>query len=143
MIAAAVSKYPGQVVFQHYDYPLEIECNPNVGGSLHPAACEEAVAVRLAAKRGQGRELGEYFFEHQAEATPSWVRAVLAQRGLEKEFDEAYSTMIALIKEDIARGAALNVRGTPSYFVDGRYVDGWSADFLQAVLSRRVATLKR
>ena len=67
----------------------------------------------------------------------------MAQRGLEKEFDEAYPAMLTLIRQDIGRGATLNVKGTPSYFVDGLYVEGWSADFLEAVLSRRVAALNR
>ena len=49
------SAYPGQVAFVNVDYPLEAECNQ---GGIHAAACEAAVAVRLAhaANRGPAME---------------------------------------------------------------------------------------
>ena len=47
---------PGAVKVVLKDYPLNSECNANMTTMLHPAACDAAVAVRLAraAQRGRG-----------------------------------------------------------------------------------------
>ena len=58
VIAKYMAQYPGKVKFVTKDYPLDRECNVNTPGAGHAAACEAAVAVRLARAKGRGRRDG-------------------------------------------------------------------------------------
>src|SRR5205823_368437 len=42
------AEHPGQVKVVLKDYPLNRDCNDAIGQTIHPAACDAAVAVRLA-----------------------------------------------------------------------------------------------
>ena len=48
---------PARCSYVLKDYPLDPECNVNVANTIHPSACEAAVAVRLA--RTHNRERGD------------------------------------------------------------------------------------
>ena len=48
IFAKYAASHPGPVKVVMKDYPLSADCNTNVQRTLHPAACEAAVAVRLA-----------------------------------------------------------------------------------------------
>ena len=54
VIAKYMAQYPGKVKYVTKDYPLDGECNVNTPGAGHAAACEAAVAVRLARAKGRG-----------------------------------------------------------------------------------------
>jgi vitamin-K-epoxide reductase (warfarin-sensitive) len=69
------SAYPGQVAFVNVDYPLEAECNQ---GGIHAAACEAAVAVRLARARNRGPAMEEWLFSNQTSLTRERVKEGLA-----------------------------------------------------------------
>ena len=45
---------PGMVKVVMQDYPLNPACNANLTTMIHPAACDAAVAVRLAKQHGRG-----------------------------------------------------------------------------------------
>ena len=68
ILAKLQQQYPGKVLLVTRDFPLETECNTaNVG---HLAACEAAVAVRLAREKGKAREMEEWLFANQDTMTP-------------------------------------------------------------------------
>src|SRR5207248_5596003 len=56
--------HPGQVKLVLKDYPLNRDCNDNLGQTIHAAACDAAVAVRLA-PRARVEEMEEWLYSHQ------------------------------------------------------------------------------
>ena len=114
---------PGAVRLVMKDYPLNPNCNANVGQMLHPAACDAAVAVRLA--KGHAREaLEEWLYTHQKDMTPASVRQAARDVGGVTDFEAKYATALALVKGDIGLGAQLHVTTTPTFFINGVQVVG-------------------
>jgi uncharacterized membrane protein/protein-disulfide isomerase len=107
------------------DYPLDSECNINVqNGGPHPSACEAAVAVRLA--RGHNREdaMEEWLFANQEGMTPDTVKKAARDVGQVTDFDTKYTSLLELVKGDIAFGKSLGVQATPTLFINGVRIAG-------------------
>jgi uncharacterized membrane protein/protein-disulfide isomerase len=116
--------YPGAVKFITKDYPLQPECNKFVLRPLHTAACDAAVAVRLARQRGKGDALEEYFYSHQPTMSPASVRdAAFAIAGVQ-DLDLQYPRVIESVKADVGLGGLLGVRQTPTFFINGVKLEG-------------------
>jgi protein-disulfide isomerase len=125
---------PGTIKFVVKDYPLDSTCNTAVKTSVHPAACEAAVAVRLASRVGKGDELAAWLFAHQASLTPEFVRG--AERSITgREHTEAdYKAAVVEVEQDVALGTKLGVAGTPAFFVNGVQVNAPNAQLFEAAI---------
>ena len=110
------SQYPGQVAFVNVDYPLDSECNT---GGIHPAACEAAVAVRLARTRNRQREMEEWLFDNQATLTRDSVKEGLAKVAQVTDFDAKYTATLQDVRADAQLGQKLQINGTPTFFING------------------------
>jgi uncharacterized membrane protein len=124
-----VQKYeaqqPGSVKFVLKDYPLDSECNVNVtGAGPHPAACEAAVAVRLAQARNRMEAMEEWLFSNQPSLTPPSVRQAARDVGQVTDFDSKYAFTLELVKGDVALGRQLGVKSTPTLFINGVKFEG-------------------
>lgn len=115
---------PGQVKFITRDFPLEPECNASVTSGLHAAACEAAVAVRLAREQGKADEMEAWIFARQPSLTPDLVRQGAREVAGVTDFDARYEAMLALVRADTALGASLGVTSTPTFFLNGVKVGG-------------------
>ena len=116
---------PGAVKFITKDYPLDSKCNPNVAaGGPHPAACEAAVAVRLARAQNRGEAMEEWLFMNQSTLTPPIVRQAAHDIAGIKDFDAQYARTIEQVKADIAFGKQLGVSRTPTFFINGVKMEG-------------------
>ena len=123
---------PGAVRQVIKDYPLNSRCNYGVGSEMHPSACEEAAAVRVAREKGKENELIAWLFgmpdRQQMARTPDMVKAELAKLTGVQNFDREYVARLPDIKRDVADGGALRVSRTPTYFINGvaaQTDDGW------------------
>jgi protein-disulfide isomerase len=113
------AQYPGAVKYITKDYPLQMECNSNVPRPIHTAACDAAVAVRLARQRNKGDSLEEYLYAHQSTMSPASVRdAAFVIAGVQ-DFDLQYPRVIGDVKADVSLGHLLGVTGTPTFFING------------------------
>lgn len=112
-------KMPGAVVVQVKDYPLNMKCNPNVPVEMHPAACEAAVAVRLAHEHGTAPALISYLFANQESLTPDMVRKAAITIGKINDFSARSAAVLKDVARDVAEGHALEVGGTPTCFING------------------------
>jgi hypothetical protein len=121
LLEQLAARYPGQLYIRSVDYPLNQKCNRYVKNDTHPAACDAAVAVRLAQERGLGRRMEEWLWEHQASLTPAGVLEGLRLVAsiTTDEFDAGYERVIPGIRADIDAGRALEIPGTPTYFLNG------------------------
>jgi protein-disulfide isomerase len=119
ILAKYQARFPGAIKFITKDYPLQPECNSHVMRPLHSAACDAAVAVRLAAKTGKHDALEEWFYTHQALMSPATVREVASSVGGVSNFDGQYAAALAQVKADIGLGGLLGIRSTPTFFING------------------------
>jgi protein-disulfide isomerase/uncharacterized membrane protein len=119
------AEHPGAVKYILKDYPLDSECNANVqNGGPHPAACEAAAAVRLARQHNREEAMIDWLFANQPQLTPPLVRQAARDVGQVTDFDAKYAPTLELVKSDIALGKQLNVRSTPTFFLNGVKIEG-------------------
>jgi uncharacterized membrane protein/protein-disulfide isomerase len=135
VIAKYMAQYPGKVKFVTKDYPLDGECNVNTPGAGHAAACEAAVAVRLARAKGRADAMEEWLFANQPQITPDLVRQGAKSIGGVTDFEAQYAKTLELVKTDIALGASVKVTGTPTFFVNGARVPIVKPEFFDAAIA--------
>src|SRR6476646_3743122 len=136
VLAKYAASNPGAVRLVMKDYPLNADCNIGMRSTLHPAACDAAVAVRLAQAHNKGEALEEYFYTHQQEMTPASVRQAARDIGGVTDFDAKYAATLALVKGDIALGQSLRVNQTPTFFLNGVKIDGmWAPQFFDQAIA--------
>jgi protein-disulfide isomerase len=126
---------PGKVKYMTRDYPLERQCNQFVPQDLHPAACEAAVAVRLAREKGKAEAMEEWIFANQPSLTPELVKQGVRTVAGVTDFDSRFDTTLQLVKADIAMGSQLKVSGTPTFFMNGIRLPVLRAEFLDAAIA--------
>ncbi len=112
-------QYPGAVKYIVKDYPLQPDCNPNITRAFHLAACDAAAAVRLARQNGKAEALEDWFYGNQLSITPETVRNMAASLGGVKDFESGYQQVVNGIKADAGLGRLLNVRVTPTFYING------------------------
>jgi uncharacterized membrane protein/protein-disulfide isomerase len=127
ILAKYAASHPGLVRVVMKDYPLNADCNDNMRTTLHPSACDAAVAVRLARAHNRGDELEDWYYTHQPDMTPASVRQAARDVGQVTDFDAKYASTLALVKGDIALGQTLKVSSTPTFFVNGVKIEGTMA----------------
>ena len=115
------SQSNGQVRFVSLDYPLETECN---AGGIHGAACEAAVAVRLARAKNRGVEMEEWLFDRQPQLTRDLVEEGVREVAQVTDFDEQYAKTLELVRADAQQGQRLQISGTPTFFINGIRIGG-------------------
>jgi len=145
IFAKWAKQQPGKVRYVTRDYPLERQCNAFVNQDLHPAACEAAVAVRLAREKGKAEAMEDWLFANQPSLSPASVRSAVATVAGVTDFDARFEKTLELVKADIAQGSALKVSGTPTFFMNGMRLPGLRAEYFDAAIAwelRRVTSGK-
>lgn len=130
---------PGAVKLVLKDYPLDPDCNQNAPRGQHLSACEAAVAVRLAHQHNRGPQLEEWLFAHQEELSPAVVKDAARDIGQVTDFDAQYPKLLEEVKADIALGALLKVKATPTFFINGLMVEGgFNPQFFDAAIAHEI-----
>lgn len=124
VLAKYLADHPGQVRYVLKDYPLDAECNANVPNTVHPSACEAAVAVRLARMHNREEAMIEWIFANQPMLTPELVKQGARDVGQVPDFDAKYTQTLESVKSEIALGHSVGVQATPTFFINGKKVDG-------------------
>jgi len=135
IIAKYEAAYPGAFRSENRDFPLETECG--VGG-VHGAACEAAVAVRLAREKNLDKQLEATLFERQSMSmTGADVKAALTEvtKISASEFDSRYAKMLDAVRADAQLGQKVGVTGTPTYFINGIKLGGFRPAAFDAVIA--------
>ena len=94
---------------------------------IHPEAMHAAQAAVCAQKQGKFWAMHDAIYADQAPLSIGSLRALAAQVGLDsKQFEACVRSGAAdtAITADIKAGDETAVEGTPTFFIDGRYVNG-------------------
>jgi uncharacterized membrane protein len=135
ILAKYEAEQPGAVRMVLRDYPLNNKCNPR-SSPLHSAACEAAVAVRLAREHNNAAALEEWLYTHQPGMTPDTVRQAAREIGGVTDFDARYAETLELVKADVALGTQLAVNSTPTFFINGVKVEGqWAPQYFDQAIA--------
>lgn len=140
VLARLQQQHPGKIAFVTKDFPLDPECNPLGGG--HQAACEAAVAVRLAREKGRADAMEDWLFANQSSLTPASIREGVAKVGGVTDFEARYPATLTLVRGDIGQGQQLGVQGTPTFFMNGIRLPTFRGEFFEAAVQwelRRLA----
>lgn len=144
ILAKLQQQHPGKIAFITRDFPLDPECNSLGGG--HLAACEAAVAVRLAREKGRADAMEDWLFANQPSLTPDSVRQGVSSIAGVGDFEARYPKTLELVRGDIAQGQQLGVRGTPTFFMNGIRLPNLRGEFFEAAVAwelRRVSGVAR
>jgi uncharacterized membrane protein/protein-disulfide isomerase len=114
---------PGAVKYVERDFPLHPRCNFDIPRAVHPAPCEAAAAVRLAADRGKRDQMVNWILANQSSDAAAVKAEAKTLLGI-ADFDQQYATKLPAIRQDIADGVALHVGSTPTIYVNGVMVAG-------------------
>lgn len=118
-----------KIVYKHF--PLEPECNPLVQQVVHEQACEAAEVAEAARSLGGSEAFWKMhdrlFASQEGLGEAPWTR--LAQ---ETGLDPARVSELAAsrafrdrIREDAELGTRLDIRSTPTVFLDGKKMEQW------------------
>ena len=124
ILARYQGQYPGAIRVVTKDYPLETECNSNMNRDMHQAACEAAVAARLARLKGRGEAMEEWLYTNSVALTPASVRQAVREIAGVMDFDAQYPAVLNQVKSDIALATVMNIKVTPTFFVNGVKLEG-------------------
>ncbi|RME53646.1 DsbA family protein [Candidatus Woesearchaeota archaeon] len=107
----------GKVKLVYRDFPL----------SFHPEAQKAAEAAECAGEQGKYWEMHDKLFQNQQSLGVANYKKWARELGLDgSKFDTCLDSgkMANEVKKDMADGQAAGVRGTPSFFINGRPVRG-------------------
>jgi uncharacterized membrane protein/protein-disulfide isomerase len=124
ILAKYAAQFPGVIRLVTKDYPLDRECNAGLPRDLHFASCEAAVAARLARTRGRGDAMEDWLYANHATLTPAAVRQAAMDIGRVLDFDAQYATTINQIESDIGLATILNIKVTPTFYINGVRLEG-------------------
>lgn len=123
-----MKRYPEKVKFIFMNYPLDSNCNSSLPRQMHPFACEAASVAVCAHQQGQFMTAYETLFENQEDFQTGKIADLLKDHGnidlpKLKACLQAPSTLIQ-ITDDIAAARAIKIQSTPTFFINGKKVEG-------------------
>lgn len=133
-VVSAVKKHFGdRIEFAYRHFPL----------SFHPSAQPAAELTQCAHEQGKFWAIHDEIFANQAKLGPESLRTMAQDVGLDMtKLDECLASGRARpqVEADLAKGQEVGVRGTPSFYVNGRsYAGGISAEELIDAIERELA----
>ena len=147
LVEAVYSKYSSQLTFQFRNFPLT---------SLHPNAFAAARAAEAADQQGKFWDMYSMLYDSTnwsawtVSSNPQpYFQQYATSLGLNLDkFNQDFSSskINDIVRADLASATALNLTGTPSYFLDGKLVanppqdiGGWSQLIDAAIASKQSA----
>ncbi|MEK6704946.1 MAG: thioredoxin domain-containing protein [Bdellovibrionota bacterium] len=123
-----MNRYPGKIRVIFKNFPLDPTCNKTIEHRAHSAACEAARIALCAHRQGKFKAVYEKFFEKQEALAPGRLMdMVVGPAGLNAaELTACVSSaeIDTLIAKDVNEATGLGVKSTPSFFINGRKIEG-------------------
>ncbi|MBW2731320.1 MAG: thioredoxin domain-containing protein [Deltaproteobacteria bacterium] len=118
-----VKRFPQKVRLRHVDYPLDQSCNRKIPRPFHREACVAAFFARCAAQQGRFWPYAAQLFHNQRALSPADLEGYATAIGLDaprlRRCAQSKEVRQAVLNE-IEEGIRRNVRGTPTFFINGK-----------------------
>ena len=136
--------HPDSVKFLRFDFPLEKECNGAKGmKNVHPAACEAAVAVRLARSAGKEAAMEAWLWAHQSALSRDSIFEQLRTVTGITDAAARYPAELEHVKAEARIGQQVPVAATPTFWVNGVLLSGVSERSFRWVIMRELSAGQR
>ena len=133
-----IKAYKDEVQLYFLNYPLDKAINPTVLRDFHRNAGLAARAGVCAQQRGDFWSFHDDLFRNQKQLSRKLVLDLAQQRGWDAaEFEACMDdeATIQQVREEIAGGTTAGVKGTPTFFINGRMVKSWGdADLIRGII---------
>ena len=122
-----VQQYKAHLKMAFKHYPLSNICNENMSRPAHDKACMAAVAADCAQAQGLFWEMANSLLTNQSFINETNIRIMAEQVKLDAiAFEQCFSKMdYSGIKADIKAADAVNIQGTPSYYLNDAKTNLW------------------
>ncbi len=127
---------PTEVKFVMKQFPLR---------QIHPNAEPAAEAAVAAGKQGKFWEMHDELYKNGRNLTPETINGIAEKIGLDKkkfEADRQSDDVKKQIDAELALGQQVDVRGTPSIFVNGKVLQNRSVDGIKAQVDEELKKAK-
>ena len=141
MIHHLHEQYPNELAIVFKNFPLDTGCNPSLKQQMQPRACDTAFAAEAAKAQGNFWQYHDLVFASTLRETDDDLRSFANHAGVNMQrWDEERKSDAAkaVVKEDVAEGMKLNLNGTPSIFLDGRYLSNFSYPTLVSLVQQEI-----
>lgn len=121
------NKYPDKIKVIFMGFPLDSACNRKLDRPMHPYACALSRAAYCAHQKGKFLSVYEEIFDDQESLNANSAHNTLIANNItENEAKKCIASEDAkkVVAESIEEGIRLNVTSTPTFFVNGKRVDG-------------------
>lgn len=133
-----IKDYQHEVQFFFLNFPLDKAINPNLSRQMHVNAGLAARAGVCAQQRGDFWSFHDDLFRQQKQLSRELVIDLAKRRGWDvAEFESCLDDEATLhqVRQEIANGQIAGVRGTPTFFINGRVVKSWNiADLIHSII---------
>jgi uncharacterized membrane protein/protein-disulfide isomerase len=116
-------RYYDHILFVYKHYPLGADCNEHMTRDMHPEACEAAVGVQCARRKGKGWLYHDHTYDSSSSLGTRKLMKMAEGIGLDREwFGECIEKeeLWNEVRTQVDQGHALGVAGTPALFINGR-----------------------
>jgi len=136
MVEEVLKAYPNDVNFIMKQFPLR---------QIHPNADPAARAAVAAAKQGKFWEMHDELYKNQRNLSPETMKGIAEKIGLDVAKWQADMDSDAVKKQvdaELALGQSVNVRGTPTLYINGKLAQNRSVDGLKAQVDQELKAKK-
>lgn len=132
-VEALAKRRPNDVRIVYRHLPLE---------HMHKHALYAAEVAASVHQQGKFWELADVLFKHQNNLTPTEVRRLAQEAGVDMaQLDAQLEDGKRIVEADIAAGKALGITSTPTFFINGHYVGSLPVgDGLDKLVDRALKT---
>ena len=118
-LAKLLEQSPAQIKYVVLNFPIT---------SIHPGADRAAQAAECAASQGRFWEYHDMLFQNQGSQNDEGLKGLARKAGLDGDtFDVCLDSGIQSqqVRKDFEEGRDHGVRATPTFFINGRIVEGY------------------
>ena len=138
-----LNSYPTQIRVGFLHFPLDSSCHRQITRAMHPFACQLARGAVCADKQGRFKPYYETVFEAQESINGDTALKALEIAGVPADTakacldsDEAKKVVSAQIEFGITQ----KVESTPTFFINGKRVDGaYPLDVWKGMIEKELA----
>ena len=136
IVDEVLKAYPKDVKFMMKQFPLR---------QIHPNADPAARAAIAAEKQGKFWEMHDELYKNARNLSPETIKGIAEKNGLDMKKFEADMNSDAVKKqvdEELALGQKVDVRGTPSFFINGKVAQNRSVEGFKTQIDQELKAKK-